>query len=150
MQLYVRIMALSQPASILQWQLTADYSLLAGGGVFGDSASPLHPTQRFFGFRQLASSPPAAFHLPVSCDRAETSCAALGDLANGVYAVHVVNDGAARPATISGLPPELKELRLWVTDARRGMVEGPRIPVVRGAATFALDPTSLTTLVGTR
>ena len=32
-----RMMAIAQPLSILQWQLTADYSLLAGGGIFGDA-----------------------------------------------------------------------------------------------------------------
>ena len=31
-ELYVRMLALSEPKSILQWQLTSDYSLLAGGG----------------------------------------------------------------------------------------------------------------------
>src|SRR5690606_10620201 len=30
---YVRMLALTQPLSILQWQLTSDYSVLAGGGV---------------------------------------------------------------------------------------------------------------------
>ncbi len=54
--LYTRLLAICQPESILQWQLTADYSPLAGGGIFGNS-EPLHPTQRFWNLKQLASTP---------------------------------------------------------------------------------------------
>ncbi|MEP6466827.1 MAG: hypothetical protein ABJB05_11010, partial [Parafilimonas sp.] len=43
--LYVRLLNICQPLSILQWQLTADYSPLKGGGIFGDNDS-LQPTQR--------------------------------------------------------------------------------------------------------
>ena len=64
--LYIRILAIAQPKSILQWQMTADYSLLAGGGIFGDNG-PLRPTQRFWNLKQLASTPPRSFALPVQC-----------------------------------------------------------------------------------
>jgi hypothetical protein len=143
---YTRILAIAQPKSILHWQLTADYSLLAGGGVYRDNG-PLRPTQRFWGYKQLASTPPNAFYLPATCDRPGLTCAAFGDIAKGEYAVHVVNNGAARPTTLTGLPAEVKQLRMWVTDAQRGMQEGARIPVTNGKAQFTLDQTSLTTLM---
>jgi len=145
--LYVRMLAAAEPKSILQWQLTSDYSLLTGGGVYGDT-TVLRPTQRFWNLKQLASTPPRSFHLPVSCGRADLSCAAFGDVANGTYALHVVNDGAARPATITGLPPNVSELRVWVTDDKRGMVEGPRVAVNGGRAQLTLDAASFTTVVG--
>ena len=129
--LYTRILALSQPKSILQWQLTADYSILAGGGVFGDNDS-LRPTQRFWNLKQLSSTPAGAFALPVACSRPGISCAAFGDIANSTYAVHIVNIGATRPATLTGLPAGVKELRTWITDSRRGMQEGSRVPVSDG------------------
>ncbi|MBS1504212.1 MAG: hypothetical protein JST32_19240, partial [Bacteroidetes bacterium] len=44
--LYTRLLAICQPLSILQWQLTSDYSPLKGGGIFGNDG-PLEPTQRF-------------------------------------------------------------------------------------------------------
>lgn len=143
--LYTRMLALSQPLSILQWQLTADYSLLAGGGVFGDSTG-LRPTQRFWNLRQLASSP-EGFFLPLSCERPDISCAAVGDLAGGRYAVHVVNSGAAREAVVRGLPEGVRELRLFVTDASRGMREGAPVPVADGVARFPLASTSFTTVM---
>jgi hypothetical protein len=145
--LYVRILAASEPKSILQWQLTSDYSLLAGGGVFGDTTA-LRPTQRFWNLKQLASTPPHAFHLPVSCGRSDLSCAAFGDIANGAYALHVVNDGAARQAMITGLPSDITELRIWITDGKRGMIEGPRVAVNGGGAKITLDAASFTTVVG--
>ena len=35
--LYTRLLAICQPISILQWQLTSDYSPLIGGGIFGNN-----------------------------------------------------------------------------------------------------------------
>jgi hypothetical protein len=61
--------------------------------------------------------------------------------------LHVVNTGAARPTTLTGLPADVKQLRVWVTDTKRGMEEGARIPVTGGKAQFTLDQTSYTMLV---
>jgi hypothetical protein len=148
-ELYTRMLALTQPLSILQWQLTSDYSVLAGGGVFRDS-SALRPTQRFWNLKQLASTPEGAFSLPISCEAAYLTCAAFGDIARGEYAVHVVNRGAARTATLTGLPAEVKELHVYVTDAKRGMEEGKPVAVVRGSAVVPLGAGSFTTVVSHR
>ena len=148
--LYLRILAIAQPRSILQWQLTADYSPLAGGGIFNDNG-PLRPTRRFWNLKQLASTPPRSFSLPVACNQQPNiTCAAFGDIANGIYTVHMVNHGATRRATLSGLPPTMKRLRLWVTDADRGMQESDPVPVAEGKAQFSLAATSYTTVVGTK
>jgi hypothetical protein len=88
--LYTRLCAISQPKAILQWQLTADYSLLVGGGVFGNEKEPLRPTQRFWNLKQLASTSAGAFALPIMCDRLNITSAAFGDLAKGQYAVHIL------------------------------------------------------------
>jgi hypothetical protein len=145
--LYTRILAVAQPRSILQWQLTSDYSPLAGGGIYGDN-SPLRPTQRFWNLKQLASTPERSFALPATCGKPEIACAALGNIADGVYTLHIVNNGGARPAIVSGLPAGIKELRAWVTDRGRGMQELPRIPVKDGRAQLTLDATSYLSLVG--
>ena len=144
--LYTRILAIAQPRSILQWQFTADYSVLAGGGIFNDNG-PLRPTQRFWNLKQLAATPPRSFALPVKCSRPGITCAALGNIAEGIYTLHVVNNGGRRPATVTGLPAEVKQLRIWVTDKQRGMQEGERVPVTGGKAEFTLDATSYVTLI---
>ncbi|MEO8561194.1 MAG: hypothetical protein ABI601_03905 [bacterium] len=143
MELYVRMLTLSQPKSILQWQLTSDYSLLAGGGLFGDTTA-LRPTQRFWNLKQLASTPEQVVHFPIRCGKA-VSCAALGDVKAGKWAVHIVNTNASRTAVLTGLPSAVKSLRIWTTNGQRAMQEGARVPVRGGRAEFKLDAASFVT-----
>jgi hypothetical protein len=85
----------------------------------------------------------------VACDKQpNVTCAAFGNIAEGIYTVHIVNNGAARATTLAGLPPDVKQLRLWVTDAQRGMQESDPIPVTGGKAQFPLAATSYTTVIG--
>ena len=144
-ELYVRMLARSEPKSILQWQLTSDYSLLAGGGLFGDSTA-LRPTQRFWNLKQLASVPAGLAHLPISCG-GTVRCAALGDAQRRTYAVHVVNMGATRPAAVTGLPGSIRSLRMWTTNATLAMQEGVAVPVRNGEARFTLPAASYVTLM---
>ncbi len=145
--LYTRILALAQPASILQWQLTADYSLLAGEGIAGEPGQ-LRPTQRFWNLKQLASLPRRSFHLPAECDHPLVTAAALGDIAGGAYGLLLVNNGAARKVVIEGFPPEVSQARAWITDASRNMQELPRVPVINGRAEVTLEATGFVTVLG--
>jgi hypothetical protein len=145
-ELYVRICALAQPATIMEWQLTTDYSVLSGGGVYGE-AGPLKPTQRFWNLKQLGATPPGAFALPLAADRRDVTAAAFGDLLHGQYAVHLVNRGAERHGILTGLPASVSTLRRFTTDATRGMEEGEDISVRNGRAEFTLLPASYTTLL---
>ena len=67
---------------------------------------------------------------------------------HGTCVVHIVNNGAARTATVSGLPGNIREVRLFVTDTRRGMQETGRVPVVQGTVDLPVDAMSFTSLVG--
>ncbi|HEX8425191.1 hypothetical protein [Hymenobacter sp.] len=145
--LYTRLLNICQPASILQWQLTSDYSPLAGGGLFGNNA-PLHPTQRFWNLKQLAATPAGLAALPLTVDRPHVVGAALGSATQGQYAFHLVNDGTTRQVTLTGLPTNLRKLYPYVTDRSRAVKKGRRIKVNRqGQAKFTLDTRSYTTLV---
>ncbi|MGI4832650.1 MAG: hypothetical protein ACRYFK_04235 [Janthinobacterium lividum] len=144
--LYMRLLSICQPLSILQWQLTSDYSPLAGGSIFGNNA-PLHPTQRFWNLQQLAATPAGVAYLPLTTSRPNITCAALGNPAKGVYAVHVVNSGATRPVTLTGLPAGVNSLRIYVTDKTRHHQAGPPVKVAGGQARFTLDTGSYATLV---
>ncbi len=145
--LMTKILWRTQASTMMVWQLTADYSVLAGGGVYGDNG-PIRPTLRFWYLKQLGSTPPGAFALPITCDRPRVSCAAYGDIANRSYAMHLVNTGAARKATLAGLPAGVSELRTFVSDYERGMQEGPRVPVTDGKASFTLEAAAFTSLFG--
>lgn len=120
--LYTRISAICQPQSILQWQLTSDYSILWGDGVYG-SEGELRPTQRYWNLKQLASTPEQAFALPISSSKEEVNSAAFGNIARGEYVVHAVNNGAARKAIIKGLPTDGVTVEVYVTNQKQGMEE---------------------------
>jgi hypothetical protein len=140
---YINICRLSQPRSILQWQLTENYSLLTGGR----NGQPLEPAQRFWQIKQLDLTPAGSNALPITCDKAAIVPCAFADSVSGTLAVHLINNGASRTATVSGFPAAVKELRVYVTDAKRGMKEEARVPVSQGVASLTLDPMSYTTLI---
>jgi hypothetical protein len=144
--LYIRIAAICQPLSILQWQLTSDYSLLWGGGVFG-STGPLRPTQRFWNLKQLAATPENVFALPFTCNKEEVNCAAFGSIARGEYAVHLVNNGAARQATVKGLPP-LTDIKAYATNSSLEMKEIQYAKAADGSIRIDLPPTAFVTITG--
>ncbi|MGO8926907.1 MAG: hypothetical protein ACLQU3_08470 [Limisphaerales bacterium] len=139
---YVEICRVAQPLSILHWQLTADYSILTGG----NGGRPLEPAQRFWDIKQLGMTAPDSTAMPVTCDNSKVISCAFAD--HGACVVHLVNNGAARTATVSGLPTGLKEMRALVTDSRRGMQETGRVPVVQGTVQLPLAAMSFTSLVG--
>lgn len=144
--LYLRILGITQAKTILQWQLTADYSLLKGGGVFGNLDEELQPMQRFWNLKQLASTPKNSFHLEVSNNSESVTSTGLGDISTGKYTVHVVNDGAERKATLTGLPENVEELYVFVTDQNSGMEQLERVPVHGGEAVFTAKAWSFTSL----
>lgn len=144
--LYVRILSICQPQTILQWQLTSDYSPLVGGGLFGND-EPLRPTQRFWNLKQLGSTKKGLKFLALTTDGEDISCAALGDLTKNDYAFHMVNNGPTREVTITGIPSKVKKLEVYVTDINRGMEKLESVKVNDGKVVFMLDQVSFTSLV---
>jgi hypothetical protein len=144
--LYTRLLAICQPLSILQWQLTSDYSPLKGGGVFGNNGK-LEPTQRFWNLKQLALTPEGLSYMPLSNDKADAiSCAALGDNSKHIYTIHIVNKGASREVHLSGLPNGVNGFNVLVTDESTNMEKVKTIEVKNHQAVFKLQERSFTTL----
>lgn len=148
-ELYLRCCAQAQPAALMEWQLSTDYSVLAGGGVYGETG-PLGPTQRFWNLQQLGSTPRGAFALPITSDDREITCAAFGDLATGTFVVHLVNRGGPRTAQLEGLPGDVTKWTQWVTDSVRGRIEQTLPPIADGRLEWVLPAASYITLKGSR
>lgn len=144
--LYMRLCSICQPLSILQWQLTSDYSVLKGMGIYGTQGQ-LEPTRRFWNLKQLASIPANAYSLPVKCNKEEVNCAAFGNIARGEYAVHMVNNGAARKATITGVPADVSTFEVYVTDEVRNSTKTGELKVIDGKVVVDLLPTAFVTLL---
>ena len=147
MNLYTRILKICQPESILQWQLTADYSPLIGGGVFGNDDIPLTPTQRFWNFKQIADMPEGLYAMPITSNRENVTCAALGDNEKEIFTIHIVNNGASRTATLKGLPEEMKWVKIFVTNKNSSMSKGRPVRVRNGEANFYAEANSFITLL---
>ena len=147
--IYVRACNIAHVKSILQWQLTSDYSLLSGGGIYR-TEGPLQPTQRFWNLKQLGITPAGSYILPVTFGNKVISCAAFGEIQSGTYSIHIVNHGADRKVTIDGLPKNVKELHIYVTDSKRGMEEGKLIQVSDGTAKFTIDADCFTSLISAK
>ncbi len=145
--LYTRLLAICQPASILQWQLTSDYSPLIGGGIFGNN-QPLHPGQRFWNLKQLSITPKGLYAMPASCDRPNITVAALGDNARHVYAALLVNNGAKRKIVIRGLPAAVKQLQVYTTTSDHNMKQCSPVKVKKGKAKVKIEATSYTSIIG--
>lgn len=145
--LYVRMLNTCQPLSILQWQLTSDYSPLKGGGIFGNNTEPLQPTQRFWNLKQMAAIPANLAAIPVSVNNEDITCAAQADIKKNIYVIHLVNNNGARKVTIKGLPATVKKLLVHVTSKTKNMQEEKPVAVVNGQAVLLLDAVSYVALV---
>ena len=141
---YVRIMRLCQPESILEWQLTQDYSVLQS-----DAGGALQPAQRFYNLNQFNLAPAGSAWIPAQSSSGLVLPAACVDPARGVYTVHLVNNGAARPVTLAGLPAPVTQMTVYVTDGKRGLEKLEPVSVRNGSARFTLPGQALTTLVNT-
>jgi hypothetical protein len=142
---YIRICNTCQPITVMEWQLTSDYSVLTGAGLYGDNG-PLRPTQRFWNLKQLGATPYGAFWMPATSSRSDISCAAAGNTANSKYAIHLVNNGAQREVTILNIPLSVKYLNMYITDVTREMKKVKTVSVTDGKATFVLESQTYTSL----
>ena len=95
---------------------------------------------------QQTALPAGSAWLRIASDQPFVSACAFGNAQMGSVAVHLVNTGARRAATILGIPARVKELRTFVTDRERGMQETDRVAVTNGVAQITLDSEAMTSL----
>ena len=143
--LYMRLCAICQPLSILQWQLTSDYSLLQGNGILDDNGL-LRPTQRFYNLQQLAMTPADAFAVPLTVDKENVNTAGFYNPARGEGAVHIVNNGAACKAEIKGLTLTAKQAQVFVTNASQN-AERSATEVNKGTLSVDMPAESFVTIL---
>ncbi len=105
----------------------------------------LRPTQRFWNLKQLASTPKGVFSVPFNSDKELINCAAFCNPATGAYAIHIVNNGASRKATLEGVPAG--EAILYVTGEQEGMKETGRVSATGGIIKLTLPAASFISLI---
>ncbi|AVR44590.1 hypothetical protein C7S20_04540 [Christiangramia fulva] len=145
-RVYLKILKYAQPLSILQWQLTSDYSILSGGGVFGNNDEDLHPTQRFFNLKQLGTTPKGLQILPINTKDRLVTATALGD-GHSNYAIHMVNEGNRRSFVIKGIPEQVKKFNVYTTNSDDSFKKGKTLIVKNGELKFEAEKASFISLL---
>ena len=139
--LYMDVLALSQPAAILPWQLTPDFALEDIDG------STLRPTRRFWFLKQLSETTPAgSLNCRITGNCPSLHSAAFFDAISGGYVLHIVNTGASRPVTISGIPAQVRMFDICLTDVNHAFEKSDSTAVSNGSATFQIPPMCFMTL----
>jgi O-glycosyl hydrolase len=142
--MYVQCLELSQPLTMMHWELTPDYGFIRTTQVPTD---PTQLPQRWWQFKQLASLTPANSNiLNCTSNNAEIIPAALANADQGVSVIHLVNTGPEREVTIAGLPADVKQLQCHLTDATHSMAEQPSIAAADGTVHLTLPSLSFVTL----
>lgn len=144
---YLKILNISQPLTILQWQLTADYSPMSGGGIFDNNNDELYPTQRFFNLKQLGSTPKGLLAIPITSSENLVTTAAFISSRKNKMAIHLVNKGAKRSGTIKGIPNRIKRLEVYITNKEKSFEYLGTVPVNNGVAVVELQGASFISLI---
>jgi len=140
-QMYQEIILHARPRATMQWEFTSDY-----GTVKVEKDGRLAPTVRFWFVKHFCNlTPPKAEVLATSSDNPKVLLTAFAGK-GPVYTLHIANFGAGRPATITGMPAEVKSLRAVQTSAADSFKELSAVAVEAGAAKVQLAQQSLLTL----
>lgn len=136
-QHYQEILLHARPRGTMQWEFTSDYSTVA---VDGDR---LTPTKRFYFVQQFCNlTPQRSRALGVGSDHPRVFVTAFAS--DTAAAVHIANLGAARQATLTGLPAGT--WRAIRTSAEDDYASLPVVENNGGPLTLELAAQSLLTL----
>jgi len=136
MRQYQELLRDAQPVSLLFWEFTEDYGL-----AFPNASGKVVPTGRFWLMKHFTNlTPMKSEGIASSSDQPDVLVSAF--LKDGTIAVHVLNTGPVRDATITGLPGgEWK--RVTTTET----TDWEETAIADISAPLALPARSLTTLM---
>ncbi|MBU0606422.1 MAG: hypothetical protein KKI08_00995 [Armatimonadetes bacterium] len=143
-RMYQELLQHARPQGTMQWEFTADYGTVR---VVKDEAGKgqLVPTVRFWFVKHFCNLTP--YHSQALTAESDHPKVLVTAFAKGPeFTVHVLNIGAARTATLQGLPATVKRLhavRTSETDSFRSLDE---VTVTDGAVKLDLTERSLLTL----
>jgi O-glycosyl hydrolase len=143
--MYVDTLASAQPLTVLPWEMTSDYGLID----FHETTPK--PLKRFWCLKQLSSTTsPGEAELGVACNQPAIHATALSDPAGRSCAIHLVNTGAAREVTITGLPAGITQLQSFITDGQHDYKQQDPVSARDGIVSVSLPAMSYVTLVTSR
>jgi O-glycosyl hydrolase len=137
---FQELLRYARPQALIYWQFTDDYGLVRVG-----TGGALEPTGRFWLMKQFVNlTPPRSEAIGTSSDQPDVLLS--GFLKGDSVVVHILNTGADREASVSGLPGG--SWRTVTTTESSGYQEGSmKGDEAGGPRTIHLPARSLTTLV---
>ncbi|MGQ9730364.1 MAG: hypothetical protein ACUVX8_03750 [Candidatus Zipacnadales bacterium] len=147
-QMYQEILLYARPQGTQQWEFTSDYGICT---VEKNEAGEetIVPTVRYHFVSHFCNlTPLGAEALSTSSDNSKVLFTAFRGEVQGqtVYTLHLANLGPARTVTVSGLPPEIGELRVIRTSETEVAAELVPAKPANGRLETELSALSLTTL----
>lgn len=146
-KMYQELLLYARPQGFMQWEYTADYSLVR---VRNNAAGPeLEPSARFYFLKQFSNlTPRNADVLETSSDQANVLLTAFSGNERGKPALtlHIANLGVQSEVAIEGLPSDMAEMRAVRTTEERHYEELAPVKVVNGKATVHAAARSMITL----
>lgn len=148
MRMYQELLLHARPQGTMQWEFTSDYSIVNQVRQ-PDGTVELQPSVRFHFVKQFCNLTP--YHsdaLTTTSDNPRVLVTAFSAPSGrpAAFTVHVLNAGAERTATLSGIPPAITTLRAVRTSETEGFQELPPVTVRDGKTTLTLAQQSLLTL----
>ncbi len=149
LRMYQELLTYARPRSLLRWEFTGDYSMVDYGKDASGGGLEFRPALSYRMVEHLCNlTPPDADALTAGSSDAKVLFTAfrgrVGDRTE--YALHVANLGAARPATVSGIPAGIEKLELFRSSETEGFKRLGSLAVKDGVVQMDLAPLSFLTL----
>lgn len=143
-RMYQELLLHARPQGTMQWEFTADYSILKQDKD-EQGKDRLTPTARFWFVKHFCNLTP--YHSEALATASDNPKVLVTAFRSGsTFTVHIANLGAARAATITGLPANLTRLQAVRTSAEDSFRKLDAVAVSKGAAKLDLAAQSLLTL----
>jgi len=138
--MYQELLLYARVQGTMQWEFTSDYSIVA------EHDGTLEPTPRFDLVRHFCNlTPLPGTLLATTSDNPRVLITAVAG-EQAALAVHIVNSGPSRPATVAGLSSLQGRLRRVLTSPEAGFVDAGLVEVTVGRVGLDLPAQSVTTL----
>jgi hypothetical protein len=149
LRMYQELLMYARPRSMLRWEFTGDYAMVNYGKDPSSGAWEFRPAPGYRMVQHLCNlTPPNADALTTGSSDSRVLFTAFRGLVGGrtEYTLHVANLGAARPATVSGIPAGIERLRLFRTSETESFRSLESVEVKNGVVQTDLAPLSFLTL----
>lgn len=142
---FIGLLHYGRPKGVMQWEYTNDYPLV--------DMTRSYPVadNRYYYIKQIQDYSADSNAIETTCDNDKVIAAAFTSRTQDAsrYTIHIANFGASRPATISGLPPEITNISIIRTTETEQFLTAGTASVINGSASVELARLSLTTLTAT-